>query len=77
MDGVEPAFVAPFLKQPRTITSTSLDSRPSPDRMKPHLLVGPITPPTGELADVSTIDSECDENEIAHEFPNGPGPPPK
>lgn len=67
MGHVEPAFVAPFLEQPRTITSTSLDNRSSPDRMTPRLLVGPITPPTGELADISTIDSKCDENEIAHD----------
>lgn len=67
MDDVESAFVVPFLEQPRTITSGSLDNRSSPDRMTPRLLVGPITPPTGELADVSTIDSKCDEDEIAHD----------
>jgi len=67
MDDAGSALVAPFLEQPRTITSTLLSSRSSPDRMAPRLLVGPISPPTSELADVSTINSKCDENEIAHD----------
>ena len=60
---IESVFAVPFIRQSQSTNSTSLSSHHSSDKIG-RMVAGPITPPPGELGDVSVIDSRCDENEI-------------